>query len=271
MNSNNQSEIKTEVREYWNEQPCGTQFSDNIKYTREYFDDIEEYRYSIEPEIFSFAQFTRFHGKKILEVGVGAGTDFLQWARAGAICNGIDATQEGVQHTVQRLHTYGLEADDVRVADCEQLPYSDDSFDLVYSWGVIHHTPDTYQALKEIVRVCRPGGIAKIMIYHRHSLLSYFVWINRALLRGKPWKSLSWCLYNHMESIGTKAYTKKEALQMLEGLPVENIAIQPKLTYYDRLGRFNHIYRFIASVASKILGGNRVGWFLTIQFQKSSK
>jgi ubiquinone/menaquinone biosynthesis C-methylase UbiE len=263
-----QAELKSQVRDYWNTQPCGTQFSESSKYSKEYFDEIEEHRYTVEPEIFSFAQFTRFHGQKILEVGTGAGTDFLQWVRAGAKAYGIDATSEGIQHLRQRLEVYDLEAEEVKVADCESLPYPDNSFDLVYSWGVIHHSPNTPQALREIIRVCRPGGICKVMVYHRHSLLSYFFWVKYALLKGKPWRSLSWCLFHHMESIGTKAYTRKEIRSMLSDAPVDNIRIEPMLSYYDRMGRFSKLFQSIAKVLAVMLGGNRVGWFLTIQFTK---
>jgi len=270
MNVIQDSALKDDVREYWNSQPCGTQFSDSMKYTRAYFDEIEAHRYKIEPDIFSFAQFTRYYGKNVLEVGIGAGTDFVQWVRAGAKAHGIDATQEGVNHVQQRLQAYDLRAEDVRVADCEALPYQDDEFDLVYSWGVIHHTPNTQGALREIVRVCKPGGQGKIMIYHRHSLLAYFVWVNRALLVGKPWKTLKWCLFHHMESIGTKAYTIKEAKAMFNGLPVERVVIHTHLTYYDRLKRFGKLHQSAAWLASKILGGDKSGWFMTIEFSKRS-
>jgi ubiquinone/menaquinone biosynthesis C-methylase UbiE len=268
MNEMNQAVIKREVRDYWDAQPCGTQFSENVKYSQQYFDDIENFRYNIEPEIFSFAQFTRFHAKKVLEVGVGAGTDFLQWVRAGAQAYGVDATSEGIKHVLRRLDTYNLTASEVRIADCEALPYEDNTFDLVYSWGVIHHTPNTMAAMHELIRVCKPGGICKVMIYHRHSLLAYFFWMKYALLRGKPWKSLKWCLYNHMESLGTKAYTTREVYEMLADQPVDSVDIRPKLTYYDQLVRFNPILRTIAKICSWALGGNRVGWFLTIQLIK---
>ncbi len=260
--------IKEQVRDYWNEQPCGTQFAESEKLTREYFDEIEEHRYRLVPQIFSFAQFTRFRGKKVLEIGTGAGTDFLQWVRAGAEAYGIDATREGVNHVKHRLGVYGLEAEEVRVADCEALPYPDDMFDLVYSYGVIHHTPDTPKALAEIVRVVKPGGSAKVMIYHRRSLLTYFFWVKWALLKGRPWKSPAWCLYYHMESIGTKAYTVREAHELLRGKPVENVNIRPELTCYDRLDRFGAIPRVMARVAAWLLGGDRVGWFLLLEFDK---
>jgi ubiquinone/menaquinone biosynthesis C-methylase UbiE len=268
MNNVSGDLIKQQVREYWNTQPCGTQFSESAKFTREYFDDIEAHRYFIEPDIFSFAQFTRFRDKKILEVGIGAGSDFVQWVRSGAQAFGIDATQEGVNHVKQRLAVYELNAQDVRVADCENLPYEDNAFDLVYSWGVVHHTPDTPRAFNELIRVCKPGGLCKVMVYNRRSLLSYFFWVKYALLKGRPWKTLSWCLYHHMESIGTKAYTKSEIMDMIKSQPVENVLIKPKLTYYDRMERFKMPLRLIAQASAWLLGGDKVGWFLTIQFSK---
>lgn len=268
MSNIDQEKIKARVKDYWNSQACGTQVTKKDKFSKEYFEDIERERYEKEPEIFSFAQFTRFHGQRLLEVGVGAGTDFLQWVRAGTKAHGIDITPEAIDHMQKRLKLYGLEAKELKVADSENLPFSDDQFEVVYSWGVIHHTPDTAKAFREIVRVSKPGGTCKIMVYHRHSLLAYFFWVKHALLKGRPWKSLSWVLYNHMESIGTKAYTKKEIIRILEGQPIENLSIRPILSFWDRLERFNPIFRAIAKLAATLLGRNKVGWFLTIEFRK---
>ena len=125
--------LKNKVHDYWNKEPCGTNVANSEKYTKEYFEEIEKYRYSLEPQIFSFAQFTRYHGKKILEVGVGAGSDFMQWVRAGAGAHGIDLTPEGIEHVKNRLELYGLKAEYLKVADAEAIPYPNDFFDLVYS------------------------------------------------------------------------------------------------------------------------------------------
>src|SRR3989338_6187058 len=154
-----QQQLKNDVKKYWNQASCGTEFISQKKYSKEYFNAIETFRYSIKPEIFSFAQFTRFHGKKILEVGVGAGTDFTQWVRAGAHAYGIDLTEEAIRNVSHRLALEGLQAKELQIADAEKLPYPDNFFDLTYSWGVIHHSPDTKQCLKELVRVTKPNGI----------------------------------------------------------------------------------------------------------------
>ena len=261
--------LKKELHDFWNKQTCGTATIDKEKFTYEYFEDIEEHRYDLQPEIFNFAQFTRFHGKKLLEVGVGAGTDFLQWIRGGAECYGIDLTPEAIAHVQQRLDLYGLKCNDLLVADAEDLPFVDNYFDIVYSFGVIHHSPNTIKALEEIIRVLKPGGKAKIMIYNRHSMLAFFFWIKHALLKLRPWKSIAWVLWNHMESLGTKGYTIKEFQNILSKYPeLKEYKVETIYTYYDKLGRFPKIMQMFAKFITIFTGKEKIGWFLTIQFTK---
>ena len=263
-----QPSLKNQVREFWELRACGTRVSSAPKFSRRYFDEIEQHRYRVEPEILSFAQFTCYHGKRVLEVGVGAGTDFVQWVRAGADASGIDLTEEAVAHVQQRLRVYGLPAADVRVADCEALPYPSDSFDLVYSWGVIHHTPNTEAALREIVRVTRPGGHCKIMVYNRFSLVTYGLWLRYALLTGQPWRSLSWALYHHLESKGTKGYTIGEMSEMLSSLPVYDVKLEPVVSWSDRrLGSALPV-RLLAGAAVRALPTRFAGLYLTARFTK---
>lgn len=260
---------KQAVRRYWTQHVCNTDFTRADRYSRRYFDEIEHARYEAEPQVFRFAQFTRAQGRRVLEVGVGAGTDFIQWARAGAHVHGVDMSVGAIEHARRRLSVYGLEGASLGLADAEALPYLSDSFDVVYSWGVIHHTPDTARALSEIVRVCRPGGQIKIMIYHRHSLLAWRTWIRFALLRGRPDRSVAWTLAHHVESPGTKAFTITEARAMLRDLPLKDIQIQPMLTSYDVLGDRGGVWQQVATGLANVLGGNRVGWFLGLEATKS--
>ncbi|MBD3182585.1 methyltransferase domain-containing protein [Candidatus Poribacteria bacterium] len=261
--------IKNKVKEFWNRESCGTGVALSRKFTRQYFDEIEDYRYKVEPEVFSFAQFTRFRDKDILEVGVGSGTDFLQWVRAGARAYGVDLTEEAVEHVRHRLEIYGLIAEDIRVADAEDLPYPDNRFDLVYSWGVIHHSPDTIKALEEIIRVTRIGGTAKIMVYNKKSLNAFYQYIKYGLMRGRPFKSISWILYHYMESIGTKAFTINEMKRILTKYPVRIIDIAARVNYYDLLPDKSPFARFIAYLLACLLGYNKIGWFLTVEIEKT--
>lgn len=263
-------QLKQQVRAHWGADPCGSQTTAAERFTRQYFDGIEEFRYRTEPEIFSFAQFTRHHGQKMLEVGVGAGSDFLQWVRAGAKAHGVDLTEQAIEHVKHRLAVYGLQAEEVRTADAENLPYADETFDLVYSWGVIHHTPDTAQALAEIVRVARIGGTIKVMIYNRHSLFAIYRWLFSGLLRGR-FKSIGWVIYHHQESIGTKAYTLREWRDMLRKLPVKIIALRAPASYYDLLLDKPWFMRWPAYLAACVLGMNRCGWYMTAEVEKTGR
>src|SRR5256885_1717894 len=196
--------LKAKVRDFWNQKSCDTQVAEAPEFSREYFEQIESFRYLDQSFIHGFAQFTRYHKKRVLEVGFGAGTDFIQWLRAGASASGVDLTEEALAHLNHRIRIYDLPAPEcLKVADAENLPFPSDSFDLGYSWGVLHHTPDTKKAIAELVRVVRPRGEIKLMLYNRHSLCAYRCWLKEALLKGRPWKTLRWILSNCIESVGT--------------------------------------------------------------------
>ena len=263
--------LKTEVKAFWNQQSCETQYARSEKFTREYFEQIEQWRYADQPFIHSFAQFTRYHGKRVLEVGFGAGTDFIQWLRAGARASGIDLTEEAFQNLSRRIRVYDLpEPEELKVGDAENLPFPTGKFDLGYSWGVLHHTPNTEKAIAELVRVVKPGGEIKIMLYNRHSLLAYKCWLKQALLKGRPWKSLRWCLWNYIESVGTKGYTKAEVRKILAPLGVTDIRFETFVTSADRIVRRSFLSRVCDSLLGVLiwLTGSRLGWFICVSGRK---
>jgi len=260
--------LKIKVASYWNQQPCGTDITSGKRFTREYFEEIEQYRYEVAPEVFSFAQFTRYQNQKVLEIGIGAGTDFIQWVRAGAIAYGIDLTEEAVEHVKNRLLVYGLSAKEVRVADAENLPYEDHSFDLVYSWGVIHHSPDTLKALAEIIRCTKPGGSIKIMVYNRRSVEAFYKYLTFGLFKGKPFRSISDILFHNMESIGTKAFTISEVKNFLSQYPVDVKRISAQPSRGDLLSNESVILRLLAYTLACLLGFDRCGWFMTMELKK---
>lgn len=160
--------LKEKVREYWNQHPCGTQFTQLELGSKEFFDDVERFRYSTQPFMHDLMEFNGFRKKKLLEVGCGLGTDLLQFARRGAIVTGVDLTPRGIELVRKRFAMEGLSVD-ARVADAEQLPFDDETFDAVYSFGVLHHTPNTAKAVNEVHRVLKPGGRIIIMLYHTRS------------------------------------------------------------------------------------------------------
>ena len=262
------STSKRDVEEYWQRQACGTAVTSEARFSLAYFEEIEEYRYRTEPEIFSFAQFTRLHGKRVLEVGIGAGTDFLQWVRAGARASGVDLTAEAVEHVRRRLHVYGLAAEDIRQADAEHLPYPSGSFDLVYSWGVIHHTPRTETALRELIRCAAPGGTVKVMVYNRRSYFAFYKYLYFGVLRGRPWRSFVDVLHHHQENVGTCGFTPTEIRRLVSSEPVEVVAITAPVTAYDLLWNRPLPFRLAAQALVRLLGRHRFGWELMIELRK---
>ena len=261
-------DFKEKVKNYWNVASCGTEFIDKEKYSKDYFDAIEDFRYKVEPEIFSFAQFSRFRNKKILEVGVGAGTDFVQWVRSGCESYGIDLTEEALINTQNRLVLENINAKQLLIADAENLPFESNFFDLVYSWGVIHHSSEPFKALAEIIRVTKPSGIIKIMIYNRHSLFAFYRWVKEALLKFRPFRSLKNVIFYNQESYGTKAYTRKEVLNELKKLNVDIMLIDTTVTNHDLLYYKSKSVKFYAKFLAVLLGWQRVGWFMKIELKK---
>jgi ubiquinone/menaquinone biosynthesis C-methylase UbiE len=173
---------KLRAREQWGQDPCGAVHGREHEFgTREFFDEIERHRYneyaSWMPRLMGFEQ---FRGARLLEVGCGMGTDLLQFSRGGARCVGIDLTPRSIEITQHRFKLYGA-GGAFMISDGEHLPFCDESFDVVYSNGVLHHTPDTEGAIREVHRVLRPDGTAKVMLYHRNSL-NY--WLEIVVRRG---------------------------------------------------------------------------------------
>jgi ubiquinone/menaquinone biosynthesis C-methylase UbiE len=263
--------LKQTIASYWNKETCGTKAAVSPKYTKEYFDEIEKYRYKVEPEIFSFARFDRYKNCKILEIGVGAGTDFVQWVKAGAESYGVDLTESAIEHTKTRLELLGLSARDVRVADAENLPYPDNYFDLVYSWGVLHHTCDFEKSLGEAVRCTRVGGTLKIMVYNRRSLRALYKYIYFSLRHPRSFnRSIADVMYYHQESPGTRAFSIPEMRNILSKYPVEIKSINARATNYDLLWDKPLVFRFFAYVLAYLVGFNKSGWFMMVEMKKKS-
>jgi SAM-dependent methyltransferase len=243
---------KERVRTFWEEEPCGAEHAATPEGTPEFFEEVERVRNELDPYIPRFADFEGARGKRVLEIGVGLGTDFIRFVRAGALATGVDLTDHAVALARRRVELEGLCAE-VRTADAERLPFEDGSFDRVYSWGVLHHTPDTGRAVREAIRVLRPGGDACVMLYARHSWVVYGLWVRHALLAGRPWRSLRRVLAAHMESQGTKGFTKGEIGPLFAGLG--DLRIDKVRTSYDEQ---------IAGPLAR-LTGNLLGWNLVVR------
>jgi SAM-dependent methyltransferase len=233
------TEDRQRAREQWSQDPCGAE-SDHVSEfgTRQYFDEVERVRYrEYAPWMPELMGFNSFAGARLLEVGCGMGTDLLQFARGGALCTGIDITPRSIAITRQRFALYEQRVD-LLIGDGERLPFASDTLDVVYSNGVLHHTPETARAIQELHRVLKPGGTAKVMIYHKNSL-NYWgeIMLHRGVLRGdllrgrSPEEIMSsWVEYSeHGGRPLVKAFTREQTLELFRNFREIKIDIEQLL------------------------------------------
>jgi len=156
------------VESFWDSNPCGLPRAYDPDDKKRLFAEIEKERYSKQVEIPLYAGFNTHKGQKVLEIGCGIGTDGIQFARGGASYTGIDLTSAGVDIARERFELFGQKGNIVK-GNAEKLPFEDNYFDYVYSFGVIHHSTSPEKIVKEIYRVLKPGGTLTVMLYNKTS------------------------------------------------------------------------------------------------------
>jgi len=231
------------VTAFWDQRPCNIRHSPCEVGTREYFDEVEQRKYFVEPHIPRFAEFPRWSGKKVLEIGCGIGTDTVNFLRHGAFVTAVDLSERSVALARRRAELYGL-ADRARflARNSEELTgfLPAEPYDLVYAFGVIHHSPHPDRILEQVryyvrpARAGRPGSTVKVMVYHRHSWKAFGILLQHGLARPWEWNEL---IARHSEAETgcpvTYTYTRGEARALLErqGLRVSQLHVEHIFPY----------------------------------------
>lgn len=219
------------VYNFWNSNSCGEELFlksiDKIGY-----DEQMKERYDLEPYILDFANFRSVSSKKVLEIGVGLGSDHQMFAQNNCDLYGVDLTKRAIEHTQRRLELNNLESN-LQVLSAETLPFSDNFFDLIYSWGVIHHAENPEIILCEISRVLKTNGSIKIMLYNKYSFVTLMLWFRYGLLKMRFFSGISRIVAERLESPGTKCYSKRQVVRLLSDF--KNIKITTKLSHGDLL------------------------------------
>lgn len=254
---------KKQVIEQWSKDPCGFHRVKGPEGTREFYESIERSRYETYPWMKSVLEFDQFPGKGVLEIGFGMGADLIQFAKAGCIVSGIDLVPRHLYIAKGFFLAQGLRAKLI-LADAENIPFDTCSFDVVYTFGVIHHTPNTCKAIDEIYRVLKPGRKAIIGVYHKYSanhifghLLNYILHLK--FLRGESYRrALS--RIEHREHGNAcplvKLYSKKQLRHMLQKF--SSVYIQS--IHIDR-SHFGIFQKLVSKrLANRVEG--KLGWFL---------
>ncbi len=167
--------MESEIKDFWNAHPCGAELvGDLSEETRaeyeEFFDRYDRYRYQKEAHILTNLDRIDFRGKRVLEIGLGQGADAEQIVNRGGKYSGVDLTDESVKRVKMRFSLHRLEYETIERSNALQLPFDDDTFDIVFSHGVLHHIPEIKKAQTEIARVLKPDGKLVVMLYAKWSL-----------------------------------------------------------------------------------------------------
>lgn len=225
------------VQDYWDRRPCNIRHSNKPVGTEGYFDEVEARRYFVEPHIPQFAGFEMWSGKKVLEIGCGIGTDTISFARHGAKVTAVDVSEKSLNIARHRAEVFRLQ-DSIRFyrGSAEQLSefLPVEKYDLIYSFGVIHHTPHPGMVLNQVRRYVHENSVLKLMVYHRRSWK--VMWILLGYGKGRFWR-LNELVAKYSEaqegSPVTYTYTKDEIGKLLasNGFQIDNIRVEHIFPY----------------------------------------
>jgi len=263
---------KTEAIKQWNQNPCGKTNLDE-EYTKKYFDNLEKTRYKeYAPWIEKAVGFQNYRYKKILEIGFGQGTDLLSFAKKGAIVTGVDLTPTHFEITKKRFKLYNKKAE-LKLRDADNLScFQNNTFDLVYSMGVIHHNKSPEKIINEIHRVLKPGGKITIIVYNKNSVYSYFSVYLNYILRFKfikhtfnEWKSfIEYRSKKNNARPYVELYTKKRLQLLFNKFKITDIS-----TYHLEKSHFG-LFRYFLFFLNKFKNTNKqkFGWYLVLKGNK---
>ncbi|MDQ3799085.1 MAG: class I SAM-dependent methyltransferase [Acidobacteriota bacterium] len=236
--STNFAEVSIEkVQDYWNARPCNIRHSTAEIGTKEYFDQVEWRKYFVEPHIPAFAEFDRWRGKKVLEIGCGIGTDTMNFARAGAEVTAVDLSSESLKLAKKRAEVFGL-SDRINFYEVNAERLSDyipaEKYDLVYSFGVVHHSPHPEKIIAEVRNnFVHADSTLKLMVYYRYAWKVFWILM-------KEGKGTFWNLDRHIARSSeaqtgcpvTYSYTKKTIHDLLgDGFKAEDVFVDHIFPY----------------------------------------
>jgi SAM-dependent methyltransferase len=254
------------VKKYWDSRPCNIRHSRQPMGSRAYFDEVEARKYFVEPHIPGFADFAH-GGNNVLEVGCGIGTDTMNFARHGWDVTAVDLSSESLAIARQRAKVLGLE-DRIKFvqANAEELSKSVpvEPYDLIYSFGVIHHSPNPRAIIEELMKYAHSGTVVKIMLYYRFSWKILWMLLTEGYEPGFVAK--------HSEAETgcpvTFVYSKKEATELLSGFHVTKLEVEHIFPYsipeyrnyeYKKVWYFRYLPEFSFRWLEK-----HFGWHLLI-------
>jgi SAM-dependent methyltransferase len=260
-----------DVKQYWDRRPCNIRHSPKPIGTREYFQEVENRKYFVESHIPLFADFLRWRGKEVLEIGCGIGTDSVNFARNGAHLTIVELSTQSSEITKKRLELEGLRANVINgnAEELDNLLPQEKKFDLIYSFGVIHHTPCPERVVAAIAERLKPKGELRLMVYARRSWK--VLWIHARYGWREPWNWRRLVAKYSEAEIGSPVsyvYSRREARALLHGFEIISMTKDHIFPY--RIPDYVH-YRYVKNWYFRWLPApwfrwleRRLGWHLLI-------
>lgn len=250
------SDIK-KIQEYWDARPCNKRHSQSEIGTVEYFNEVEARRYKIEPHNYAFAEFPLWKDKRVLEIGCGIGTDAINFMRHGADYTGIDLSKESLDLAQQRADVFGLKGKFVH-GNAEDLVSLIDkqTFDLIYSFGVIHHAPTPQHIVDHLPFYCHKDTIVKCMLYAKHSWKNILIEAGLSQVEAQD------------NCPKAETYTKEEVIEMFDKF---NVIIKQDFIFPWQIDKYvNYEYEkepWFENMPYEMLRAfeKKLGWHLLIE------
>lgn len=246
---------REQAQKQWNANPCGA--VEGGRDRLEYFLDVEQERYKIQYWQLGFFPFAAFRGRKVLEIGVGHGTDLVQFAKAGARCHGIDITDEHLALTEKNFALRGYDVE-LKKCDATAIAYPDNSFDAVYSFGVLHHIPEVEACISEIYRVLKPGGVALVGLYHKwsiHTLALLLYLLRRGLLFKLGYRRALSLIESGADGVEiapyVRLYDRREVRRLFSSFTPVQVSVRQ--VYFTQLPLVTRVLRCLDSI---------LGWYV---------
>ncbi len=260
------------VKKYWDDRPCNIRHSKEPVGTRNYFNEVEYKKYKVEPHISGFADFNKWKDKKVLEIGCGLGTETINFARAGARVVAVDMSEKSLELAKKRAEVFGL-SDKITFyqGNAEELDkfIPAQKFDLIWSFGVIHHTPNPENVIECIKKYLSPSSELRMMVYNKFSWKVF--WILFKYGKFKFWDIDKFIAQNSEAQTGcpiTYTYTNKSVQKLLKGFVIDNIKIEHIFPYKIREYKENKFkfiwyFRYLPKWFFHWLE-KRIGWHMCI-------
>lgn len=263
---------KQTAQRAWGNSPAGTTSAKGAAPgTQEFFERALKYRTEYEqPWLPEVVPFHTMSGKRVLEIGFGAGFDTYTFMRVGADYTGVDITPENTERARKHMALFGY-SPDVKQGDAENLSFEDDTFDVAYSNGVLHHVPSIETAFAEAARVLRPGGDFYVILYHKNSVfyrVTLAVWyqiIHGGRRRETLKERLSRIEYNEAgERPIVNVYSRSEVRALLEDAGFDVQSVKVRKLVWEELPSIWFIHRYFKYIPRGLLNtiGKAFGWYV---------